>query len=90
MNLATLESALDGRLLTDPADMAPVLVDWRKLWRGNALAVVQPNTAEAVAEVVRWCAQTGTPIVPQGGNTGMSGGATPDESGRAIVRSPYS
>lgn len=87
MTLAMLEGAFDGRLLTDPADMAPFLEDWRKLWRGQALAVAQPNTAEAVAAVVRWCAETGTPIVPQGGNTGMSGGATPDGSGRSIVLS---
>lgn len=82
-----LEGAFEGRLLTDPADMAPFLEDWRKLWRGQALAVAQPNDTAAVAAVVRWCAETGTPIVPQGGNTGMSGGATPDQSGRAVVLS---
>ncbi len=87
MSSSTLEGAFDGRLLTDPADMAPFLEDWRKLWRGRALAVAQPNDAEGVAAVVRWCAESGTPIVPQGGNTGMSGGATPDDSGRAILLS---
>ncbi len=87
MNLAELDAAFEGRLLTDAADMAPFLVDWRKLWHGQALAVAQPDTPEAVAAVVRWCAQTGTPIVPPGGNTGMSGGATPDATGRSIVLS---
>lgn len=79
--------AFAGRLLTDPSDVAPFLEDWRKLWRGRALAVAQPDTPEDVARLMRWCAETSTPVVPQGGNTGMSGGATPDESGRALVLS---
>ncbi|GAB3354879.1 MULTISPECIES: FAD-binding oxidoreductase [Giesbergeria] len=65
---------------------------WEQDWRqrrpqGKALAVVRPaNTAE-VAAVVRACAATGTPIVPQGGNTSLSLGSTPDASGREIVLS---
>ncbi len=55
--------------------------------QGQALAVVRPaNTAE-VAAVVRICAATGTPIVAQGGNTGLSLGSTPDASGRELVLS---
>jgi FAD/FMN-containing dehydrogenase len=49
--------------------------------------VVQPDTATDVAKVVTWCAANDVPIVPQGGNTGLSGGATPDDSGRAVVLS---
>lgn len=67
--------------------MAPFLVDWRKLWHGRAIGVVQPDTPADVAAIVRWCAERRVPIVPQGGNTGMSGGATPDGGGDAIVLS---
>ncbi len=86
-NMTGLEAAFAGRMLTEPTDMAPFLTDWRGLWTGRARAVVQPDTAQDVAAVVRWCADHRVPIVPQGGNTGMSGGATPDRSGEAIVLS---
>ena len=72
-------------VLTDEHDVAPYLVDWRGRYRGAARAVVQPANTAQVAEVVRACADTGTAIVPQGGNTGMCGGATPDGSGEEIV-----
>ena len=74
-------------LLTDPADIAPHLADWRGLYQGAALAVARPATTEEVAAVIRLCAETGTPVVPQGGNTSMVGGATPDETGRHLVLS---
>src|SRR5690606_29444370 len=63
----------------------PYLVDWRRRYHGAALAVVRPGTTEEVAAVVRLCASHGAPMLPQGGNTSMCGGATPDESGRAVV-----
>jgi FAD/FMN-containing dehydrogenase len=74
-------------LLTDAADIAPHLADWRGLYQGAALAVARPATTEEVASVIRLCAETGTPVVPQGGNTSMVGGATPDETGRHLVLS---
>lgn len=74
-------------LLTDAADLAPHLADWRGLYQGAALAVARPATTEEVAAVIRLCAETGTPVVPQGGNTSMVGGATPDETGRHLVLS---
>jgi FAD/FMN-containing dehydrogenase len=86
-SLDSLRAAFSGRLLTAPADTAPFLVDWRRSWHGAALAVVQPDTTKDVAAVVRWCAGNGVPITPQGGNTGLSGGATPDGGGRGIVLS---
>ena len=72
-------------LLTEAADLAPHLSDWRGLYRGAALAVARPGSTGEVAEVVRLCAETGTPITVQGGNTSMVGGAVPDESGRHLV-----
>jgi FAD/FMN-containing dehydrogenase len=74
-------------LLTGPADIAPHLSDWRGLYTGASPAVARPGSTEEVAAVMRLCAQTGTPLVPQGGNTSMVGGATPDESGRCVVLS---
>lgn len=87
MDLTTLRKAFAGRLFTEPTDMAPYLTDWRRKWTGQALAVAQPDTAADLAAVVRWCHDHRVPVVPQGGNTGLSGGATPDGSGRALVLS---
>jgi FAD/FMN-containing dehydrogenase len=61
--------------------------DWRKRWRGKALAVVRPGSTLEVADVVKACAAAGISIVPQGGNTGMVVGSVPDDSGRQIVLS---
>lgn len=55
----------------------PYLTDWRGRYTGEALAVVRPGDTEQVAAVVRWCAANQVGIVPQGGNTGLCGGATP-------------
>lgn len=87
MDLSSLRAAFAGRLLTDSADMAAHLTDWRGKWTGRALAVAQPDHTEDVAAVLRWCAANRVPVVPQGGNTGLSGGATPDSSGVALVLS---
>ena len=63
--------------LTESVDVAPYATDWRGRYSGQPLCVVKPaNTAE-VAAVVGACAQAGVAIVPQGGNTGLCGGATP-------------
>ncbi len=73
-----------GNVLTE-GDLSAYEMDWRRRARGKALAVVRPGSTAEVAAVVRACAASGTPIVPQGGNTGMVVGSTPDDSGRAIV-----
>ena len=80
--LATLVGA--DHVLTG-TDAAPYCNDWRKRYHGQALCVVRPGSTAEVAAVLRCCAAAGVPIVPQGGNTGLCGGATPDTSGRAIV-----
>ncbi|HET8876153.1 MAG TPA: FAD-binding oxidoreductase [Casimicrobiaceae bacterium] len=74
-------------VLTSTADVAPYVVDWRGRYHGAARAVVQPASTAEVAAVVRACADTGVAIVPQGGNTGMCGGATPDAGGGEVVLS---
>jgi FAD/FMN-containing dehydrogenase len=89
---ATLRARLDAavgsaQVLTAPADVAPFLTDWRGRYQGRALAVVRPGSTDQVAAVVRACADDRVAIVPQGGNTGQCGGATPDATGDAIVLS---
>jgi D-lactate dehydrogenase (cytochrome) len=76
----------DG-ILTDPADVAPYLVDHRHLYQGRALAVALPRSVEQISQLVRWCNERKIGVVPHGGNTGYCGGATPDESGRQLVLS---
>ncbi len=68
-------------------DAQSYLVDWRGRYTGAALAVVRPGSVDDVAAVVKWCAANSVPIVPQGGNTGLCGGATPDGRGDVIVLS---
>lgn len=64
-------------VLTEADALAPFCTDWRGRYTGQPLCVVLPNNAEEVAAVVSACAATGMPVVPQGGNTGLCGGATP-------------
>ncbi|MCP5266288.1 MAG: FAD-binding oxidoreductase [Burkholderiaceae bacterium] len=83
--LESLRTVFDGRLLTDAHDVEPFLNDWRRRYRGRTLAVAQPTSTAAVAAIVRWCSANRVAVVAQGGNTGMSGAATPDDSGRSLV-----
>ena len=72
-------------LLTDPADTAPFAEDWRRLYQGRTAAVVRPGSTAELAATVQACAAHGVPLVPQGGNTSMVGGAVPAEDGSELV-----
>lgn len=85
--LSALRAAVGAANLLTEGDLSAYELDWRRRSHGKALAVVRPGTTEEVAAVVRACAAAGTPIVPQGGNTGMVVGSTPDASGREVVLS---
>jgi FAD/FMN-containing dehydrogenase len=73
--------------ITDPSDIEPWLTDWRGRFHGQSAAILAPSSAEEVAEIVRIAAEIGVPLVPQGGNTSMVGGATPPEDGSALILS---
>ena len=85
--LDTLRQTVGAAHVLTEGDLTAWEQDWRQRERGRALAVVRPADTAEVAAVVRACAASGTPIVPQGGNTGLSVGSTPDASGAAIVLS---
>jgi D-lactate dehydrogenase (cytochrome) len=72
-------------LLSADGEVASYATDWRKRYRGKPAAVVKPASTAEVAAVVRACAESRTAIVPQGGNTGLCGAATPDASGSQVV-----
>lgn len=74
-------------VITDSADMASYLTDWRQRFTGKALAVIKPGSTEEVASIIRLCNAHKVPVVPQGGNTGLVLGSVPDASGTAIVLS---
>ena len=86
--LAAAADLLGPRGLTaDPDLLAPWLTDWRGRFTGRALALAAPASTAEVAALVRLCGEHGVPIVPQGGNSGMSGGATPDATGGSLLLS---
>jgi FAD/FMN-containing dehydrogenase len=85
--LAALRAAVGpGNVLTE-GDLSAWEVDWRKRFRGRALAVVRPASTPEVAAVVKACHAHGAAVVPQGGNTGLVGGSVPDDSGSQVVLS---
>lgn len=59
--------------------------DWRGREHGKALCVVRPAHTKEVSAVVKACAAVGVAMVPQGGNTGLVMGSTPDTSGQEVV-----
>jgi FAD/FMN-containing dehydrogenase len=86
--LAEAAALLGPRGLTRDAElMEPWLTDWRGRFHGQALALASPDSTGQVAALVKLCAAHGVPIVPQGGNSGMSGGATPDATGASLLLS---
>lgn len=72
---------------TDPDELHPHLVEWRGAYEGRTQIMLAPATTVEVSAVVSACARAGTEIVPQGGNTGLCGGAIPDLSGDQVVLS---
>ena len=85
--IALLRRIVGSQHVLCDGDLSAYEQDWRKRMRGKARAVVRPASTQEVAAVVRACATAGAPIVPQGGNTGLSVGSTPDASGREVVLS---
>ncbi|MYZ48160.1 FAD-binding oxidoreductase [Propylenella binzhouense] len=84
--LARLAAIVGERnVLTDPAEQARYLEEWRGLYHGLTPAVIRPATADEVAAVLKVASETRTPVVPQSGNTGLVGGQVPDESGHELV-----
>jgi FAD/FMN-containing dehydrogenase len=86
--LAAAQDLLGPRGLTCDTDLIePWLTDWRGRFHGRALAMASPVDTDELAALVALCARHRVPIVPQGGNSGMAGGATPDQSGAAVLLS---
>ncbi|MFF7395552.1 FAD-binding oxidoreductase [Achromobacter sp. NPDC008082] len=85
--LSDLQSLLGFTHVLTGVDAESYVQDWRRRYRGSALAVIRPGSTQEVADAVKLCLHHGVPVVPQGGNTGLCGGATPDDSGRAVVLS---
>lgn len=85
--IARLQGLVGAANVLSEGDLSAWEQDWRKRVRGKALAVVRPGSTAEVAAVVRACAEAGTAIVPQGGNTGLVVGGVPDASGRQVVLS---
>src|SRR3984957_10565568 len=77
----------DKGFITDAATMEPYLREERGTYRGAAKAVLRPGTTEEVSAIVTLCAEAKLPIFPQGGNTGLAGGAVPWEDGKGVVLS---
>ncbi len=73
--------------LVDAQDVEPYLVEQRDLWHGKALCVLRPASTAEVSAIMKLCHETKTPVVPQGGNTGLVGGQSPDESGTQVILS---
>jgi FAD/FMN-containing dehydrogenase len=85
--LDELRATLGAAQVLHEGDLSNWEQDWRKRWRGRALAVVRPGNTEEVAQVLKTCAAHGVSVVPQGGNTGLVGGGVPDDSGSQVLLS---
>ncbi|HEY0164790.1 MAG TPA: FAD-binding oxidoreductase [Sphingomicrobium sp.] len=74
-------------VVTEPADVEPWLTDWRGKFHGQAAGILSPASTAEVAAMVALAAHHRVPLVPQGGNTSMVGGATPPSDGSALILS---
>src|ERR1700733_5643440 len=70
--------------ITDPQSQTPYLVEMRDLFRGHTPVVLRPGSVAEVSAILKLANETGTPVVPQGGNTGLVGGQVPHH-GEVVV-----
>ncbi len=75
----------ENNALRDPDAVAPYLTEPRNKFHGRTSLVLRPGSVDEVSAILRLASESGTPIVPQGGNTGLVGGQVPDASGREVV-----
>ena len=73
------EAAGQGGATSDPDEIGPHLREWRGRWYGRTPLMLRPSSTSQVARILSVCFETGTPIVPQGGNTGLAGGQIPSQ-----------
>ena len=83
--LSQVENLVGPGGLVDPDEYAPLLEDRRGYYQGKAKVIVRPKSTAEVAKLVTLCGRCNVSLVPQGGNTGLCGGATPDDSGNQIL-----
>ena len=76
-----------AHVLTEAQDIAPALSEPRGLYHGRARALLRPGSVAEVSRLLALSNAARVPVVPQGGNTGLVGGQTPDASGAAVVLS---
>ena len=82
-----LRAAIGSSYVLTEGDLSNYELDWRKRYRGKALAVVRPGSTAEVAAVVKICAEHAVGVVAQGGNTGLVGASVPDASGTQVLLS---
>jgi FAD/FMN-containing dehydrogenase len=81
-----LAEALGNKaIISDPQAVAPYLEEQRRRYRGATPFVVRPGSTEEVATTVKLCRAAGVAVVPQGGNTGLVGGAVPFAEDHAVI-----
>lgn len=89
MSTASLDALKDivgpAGWVADEAALEPHLTEWRGTFRGRTPLMLLPESTAQVAAIVAECARSGTPMVPQGGNTGLCGGGVPDDSGEQVL-----
>jgi FAD/FMN-containing dehydrogenase len=85
--IETLRTAVGTRHVLTEGDLSNYELDWRKRYRGKALAVVRPGSTAEVGEVIRACNEHSVGVVVQGGNTGLVGASVPDASGTQVLLS---
>ena len=71
------QAAGPGGYSEDPQEIAPHLTEWRGKYTGHSPLLLKPATTAQVAALLAICHETGTAVVPQGGNTGLVGGQIP-------------
>lgn len=80
-----LELVDDSEVILDSFDKEKYLLDYRQLFKGKTPFVLMPKTVDKVSEIMRFCYEHKIEVVPQGGNTGLCGGATPNQSEQQVI-----
>ena len=87
-HISELKSLIGEELVVHSQDvMAQYLTDHRQIYHGSALSILRPKSVDDISQIVRYCNENNISIVPQGGNTSYSGGATPDDTGTQVILS---